>query len=159
MPLPDLDSFDTVGGELAEYTAPTDSTTDLPGGADNNARANVAAMTRMMPRAYAVFLYNGSTVTIVEFDAVWGNDPLYKPTPARTSAGVFTLTYPATVPNARPALGTSSLNIRRGHGQVENGPGLQVCVERTSANVATARVFLGIGATDPTNKNVVVFLY
>jgi hypothetical protein len=158
MPLPDVDSFATLAGPLNQYSSVEDPTTDLPAVADNALRGDAAAMTHSATRGYWVFLYNGSTVTITEADAVWGSSPTYYPTPARTSAGLFTLTFPTTVPYVDSS-GTANVNLRRGWANIEGSP-LEAHVERTSANVVTVRVYTPstLAATDPTNFNVVVFM-
>lgn len=121
-PLPDSDSYSSLGGELNEARAVVDPTTDLPKDADCATRANAAAMTRLIHRGYAVFTRSGTTFTLVEYDAVWGNtNGTYAPVASYSSAGVIGILLPATVPDARNAGGTCNVNARRGHAWLEYG--------------------------------------
>lgn len=120
MALPSPTDFAAYGGKLKNYTAGIeDPTTDRDAKEVNQALSDLAMMTRMCPRAWCQF--NASNApSIVSHDAVWGNATLLAPTVARTSAGVFTLTWPATVLD--PLGEARSVNFRWGDGNVEARP-------------------------------------
>lgn len=109
--LPDKNSYQNLGGEIVDYSAVVDPTTDLGAAQDDDARADVAAMTRTAIRAYVTFTATTSP-TPTEHDAVWGNADLVAPTIIRSSAGVFIVTWPASVVDARGI--THSVNLRVG---------------------------------------------
>src|SRR4051812_24175431 len=105
MTLPDIDAISSYNGApsgiLADYAlAVQDPTTDVPAAGLTAMMASVAMATRMMPRAYCTFSTNGATCTLIEHEAVWGNSVSVQPTPARTSTGLFTVTWPASVADA-----------------------------------------------------------
>lgn len=156
MPLPDTDDFDTLGGPLNEYSPVEDATTDLPGAADNAARGNVAATTRVLFRGYVAFVWNGSTITIVDRDAVWGNDPSLDPVIVHAGTGVFTLTFPVTVPYVDGS-GTANVNLRRALAIVE-AFGIFIFPVMLAANeIAISCTNSSSAFTDPTNKTIVVW--
>lgn len=117
--LPDKATFSDYGGEKQDYAAPEDPTTDRSAAEMNPAFCDVAAMTRMIPRAMVEFYYSGGVATIVDHDAVWGNSDSVKPTVTRLSAGRYRVEFPATVVDA---LGdTYSVNLKRGWANTEDG--------------------------------------
>jgi len=156
MALPDKNIYNNLGGELTDYQPAEDPTTDLAAAADDDARSDVAAMTRIIVRAYVVFTVSGSTCTVVDQDSVWGNSLAVLPTIVRNSAGNYTITWPATVMDARGL--SHALNLRRGHGNVE--PGANVFVPQVSiptpntALVVTSRSSTE-AAADPSTAIVV----
>jgi hypothetical protein len=134
MSLPDKATFATLGGEISDYSAVEDPTTDLAGAFDSEARADVAAMTRMIPRAMVSYTTDGVTCTVVEHDAVWGSDLPVKPTVVLDLGygGKSVVTWPTTVTDARGVV--RALNLRRGVANVDQ-PGYTGSVARVSANV------------------------
>lgn len=134
MALPDKSTFASIGGEIIDFSAVEDPNTDLAGAFNSEVRADVAAMTRMIPRAYVAFTLSGTTCTVVEHDAVWGNDLAVVPTIVRTGTGAFTVTWPTTVTDARGTV--HSLNLRRGAVGVECA-GFFGSAKRASANSFT----------------------
>ncbi|KYF87779.1 hypothetical protein BE20_24860 [Sorangium cellulosum] len=155
MALPDKNDFAALGGELVDYSPPEDPTTDLSAEASNEARADTAAMTRMIERAFVSFTTNGSTATVTDHDAVWGNALAYKPTISRTGAGNYLVTWPTTVTDARGV--TRSLNLRFGVGNV--GESLfSASVIRVSANSMRIRITRNNAATDPDASTVVTMV-
>lgn len=103
MSLPDSNSFNSLGGELQDYAPVTDPTTDLSAEASNEMRCDVAAMTRTATRAIVKFTVSGGAVTIAntDFEAVYGNSLTYKPSGVVNGNGDYTITFPATVNDAR----------------------------------------------------------
>lgn len=158
MALPSPSDFAAYGGKLKNYTAGIeDPTTDRDAKAVNQALSDLAMMTRMCPRAWCQF--NASNApTIVSHDAVWGNATLLAPTVARTSAGVFTLTWPASIIDH---LGeTRSVSFRWGDSNVSDSTAKHsVQVKRTSANVATVYTYDAAGAAADISVPVDVVMY
>jgi hypothetical protein len=99
MTLPAVDSLALYGGALNNYRAPVDPTTDRDAAAMNKALASIAMMSHTAPRAYAKISTAATTGTMVllDHDAVWGDSPGVAPVLARTSQGIFTVTWPTTV--------------------------------------------------------------
>jgi len=93
MALPSIDSFDALGGAIIDYSEVLDSTTDLPAAASNAARADVAGMSILSPRARVHFTNDGTDATLLLGLSVVG--PV---TPAITKAGTayWQITFPAT---------------------------------------------------------------
>lgn len=94
--LPAIIDFDSLGGCLQNYAPVEDPTTDLDASADNETRANVAAMTQTLPRA----LCRGTldvAPSVAAHRAVWGNSGSVAPAIIRTSVGVFDVIWPASV--------------------------------------------------------------
>jgi hypothetical protein len=116
--LPSAATYDSYGGEKADYSPVEDTTTDRSADHEDEAFADVAAMTRMIPRAYVAFTTNGTTCSVVDHDAVWGNDVSVRPTVVRTALGIYTITWPSAVTDARGA--SRSINLRRGLANVED---------------------------------------
>lgn len=141
MTIPAIDSIDTFGGALNDYVlGVVDPTTDRPASGANQAYAGVAMMTHTAARCWATFVTAATTgaMTIADHDAVWGTS--VAPTPARTSQGIFTLTWPATVADELDV--NHSTNLRVGSlMSISGATALHVQVARTSATVITVRVY------------------
>ena len=153
MALPDKATFATLGGEITDYSDVEDPTTDLAGAFNSETRADVAAMTRMIPRAFVAFTTNGTTCTVVDHDAVWGGDLAVKPTVAYVSDGLYTVTWPTTITDARGVV--RALNLRRGQVNVESSPSCFGSAARLSANSYDAQ---SPGPSDPANPSDVISL-
>ncbi len=156
--LPDTDSFDTLGGELSNYAPVEDPTTDLDADADNKTRLDVAGMTETCARAWCCFVGNAATPTDPASNvhgAVWGSTAPVKPTVTRTGAGVYTITWPASVTDELSAAHT--VNLRRAWWNVE-GTTPYICTATPVANVVTFRVFTHAGvADDAAGVNLTVY--
>lgn len=97
MPLPNIDDFATLAGPLVNYTDVVDPTTDLPDYASNTARANNAAMTRMLERIAIEWTNDGVAGTVASFNSVIGNSSLYYPSFVRDNIGIWRLIWSPTV--------------------------------------------------------------
>lgn len=142
MTLPDVDDLNTVGGAKSNYHAVEDPTTDEDAAHRNIAFANAVAMTQTLPRAWARITLAATTGAMVRVAhaAVWGNSLGVAPTPARTSTGLFTLTWPTTVVD--PLGVTRTLNLRGAMRPNVRGSTLyHTMADITSANVCTFRIF------------------
>ena len=153
-PLPDVDSFASVGGALFNYgIGPIDTSTDRDAAGANVAYWDATAMTATCVRAWARFTLNGTaTPALVAHNSVWGNAVGVQPVGAYSgSTGVFTITWPVNVsdgiPNGLPGyIGPHTLNFRDGWANVIGATYFGRQVSITSANVATLYVFNSGGA-------------
>lgn len=154
MTLPDVDTFASFGGPKVNYSAVEDVTTDLDAVQVNGALCNVAMMTHTAIRAYRSYISAATTGAITDptfaHDALWGNASAVKPVMARTSQGIFTCTWPATVQDEGTVLGQSAtvhtLALRHGWLEPEAGAGPYFTQVTVSANVATLYVWDKTGA-------------
>lgn len=137
--LPEKQSYDGLGGDITDYAPVVDPTTDLPAVCSNETRVDVAAMTRMIGRAFATF-DNGGEVS--EHDAVWGNADSVKPVVVPLSTGRYQVTWPSSVVDARGV--TRALNLRVGLPSLETVAYIPA-VTRTAPNVFLVEVY-GIAA-------------
>lgn len=147
--LPDVDSFSAYGGELANYAPIEDATTDEDASWRNLYAMNVAAMTQTATRAWCAFVGHGTTPTDPASNvhgAVWGNALGVKPTMARSSTGVFTITYPTSVNDELNE--SHTVNLKRCWVNVEGATLYHVQATVTSPNVITVYVFNSAGAAN-----------
>lgn len=154
--LPNPASYDTYGGEKVDYQPAEDPTTDRSADQEDEAFADVSAMTRMVARAYVAFTTNGTTCTVIDSDAVWGGSSSPAPLSiTRTGAGAYTITWPASITDARG--NTQNVSLRRGLGNTE-AAGFAMAVARSAPNVFTAavRTLDTNTATDPSGVMIVV---
>ncbi len=149
MTFPAVDSLDTYGGAKVDLNPITDPTTDRPSAAVNEAYASVAAMTHTAVQCWARVTTAASTGAMVlsSHDAAWGNEVSVAPTLARTTTGVFTVTWPATVTDE---LGdTPTVALRAAARPNTEGATLYFAqAVKTSANVVTFYVFNSAGAAN-----------
>jgi hypothetical protein len=159
MALPDSATYDTYGGAKTNYAPVEDYSTDEDAADRNEYVADVAGMTHTAVRCWRRFLGNAVTPTDPGsnvFDNVWGNDLADKPTVARTGAGVYTVTYPATIVDDNGT--TRSINLRGGWANVEGSTLYFTTVTVTSPNVLTVRVFnTAFAANDAAGVTIAVF--
>lgn len=140
--LPGIDSLSSYGGAKTNDAPVEDNSTDESADHRNLYAANVAGMTQTVDRAWCRFVGHGTTPTDPASNvhaAVWGNGVSVKPVPARTGAGVYTITWPTSVTDE---LGVShTVNLRSAKWNVEGSTPYTLTVTLTSVNVATVRVF------------------
>ena len=147
MTLPDVDSLSVYGGALNDYFPVEDPSTDRAAAAANQGYASTAAATHTVGRAWVRFVTSATTpaLTIVNSnDSVWGNAIGVLPVLARVSAGVFTVTWPATIIDELGA--THTINLRRAEIMAEGATLIPVQCSATAANVVTVYVFTTAGA-------------
>ena len=159
MTAPDIDSLDTYGGALANYSPVTDPETDQDADAMNQCKASTAAMTHTASRCWARFISGDTFVVTPDFtsqnshDSMWGSLLAVRPVLARTGTGVYTLTWPSTVTDE---LGVShALNLRWATASFENQAAF-ASAEVTAVNVVTIRLFNTGGAAADFNGKVVL---
>jgi hypothetical protein len=160
--VPDIDDFTaTYGGAKSNYWPVEDPTTDEDAAVRNLYAMNVAYMTGMCPRAWVRFTGAATTgaMILVAHQSLWGNAVGVAPTLARTSAGLYTITWPTTVTDQ---LGTvHTLNFR---GSWTNVRDLSATWNDnsniTSANVCTVQMRNQAGtATDTTGLDSDVWVF
>jgi len=147
MTLPDVDSLSNYGGALSDYFPVEDPTTDRAAAAANQGYASAAAATHTIGRSWVRFVTSATApalTTVNSNDAVWGNAIGVLPVLARVSAGLFTITWPATVIDELGA--THTINLRRAEIMAEGGTLIPVQCTVTAANVVTVYVFTTAGA-------------
>jgi hypothetical protein len=155
MALPDANTYSTLGGELNNYQSPEDPTTDLDANADNEVRCDSAAASRMVGRAFVAF--TGSDQVVHQHDSVWGNDVSVLPVVGRSGAGVYTVTWPASVNDARG--NPHALNLRRALVIVEQDAHVWVGHPLiTAPNILSVKVYRSSteSAGEPTAQIVVL---
>lgn len=151
------DALATYGGQLFDYSAVIDPTRDRPASGANAAYAAVAGMTHTAIRAWVSMTVNGTaTPTLIAHDARWGNALAVQPTLARSSPGIYTVTWPANVSDEIPIgypgyTGPTPTALRGGWANLRIvATAFDLFVAATSANVATVTCFNVSGsAADP----------
>jgi hypothetical protein len=164
MTLPDIDDGATYGGvNLVDFggQAVVDPTTDRGASAVNPLVASAAMMTHTALRAWARITTAGTGApTLTAGDSVWNwaSNTNAAMVPTRTSAGKYTLTFPATVvdqiPSGAPGALVSphNLNLRAGWlpPVLFGGTLYQPVVNSIAGNVVTVWVLSGTTPTDTT---------
>lgn len=148
MSLPNKSTFNSIGGEINNYSPPTDPTTDLDAVADDIARADNAAMTRTIPRAWLLFTVTGGVVTILntDYDGVYGNAVSYKPIPTYLGGGDYIFDFPASIVDARGV--TQLVNLTYGKCNTESA-GYTIHAKRLSATQFSVKMTISGVFTDP----------
>jgi hypothetical protein len=153
--LPDVLSFDELGGVKTDYIPVIDPTTDLSALNLNLARDGVAQMSRTALRGWIRFATAATSGAMVlsDWETTWKADVSTLPVLARSTAGVFTLTLPASVLDA---LGnTHTINLRAASVSAETFP-IVVAASISSANVITVHVGTGSTLSDQAGTIVMV---
>lgn len=148
MPLPDVDDYSaTFGGSKQNYSPVEDPTTDEDAGVRNQYVADVAMMTNTVPRGWVRFTAAALTgsMVLVAHNANWGNAALYTPVLARTSAGQYTITLPASPLDALGGAHTTNVRAAWASHRSATAPFFVSSVP-TSANVITVYCYNQAGA-------------
>jgi hypothetical protein len=157
MTLPDIADLSTYGGAFNDYSPPVDSSTDKPAAAGNPEAADVAFMSHLTIRCGGRVTLSSTGAVFVAHDEGWNNtfNPT-APTPARSTTGTFTITYPTTIideiPAGSPGYNASGhvLNLRFAIAQAIAPATWSDCkAVVTSANVVTL-YFYGLSGGVPT---------
>lgn len=142
MGLPASDVIGTFGCPFTNSGLVSNPQTDLAASQFNQLCADTAGMTRTATRAWARFTTAASTgaMALNDFDTVWNEVTTNtNPVEARTSTGIFTLTFPATITDSLN--NTYTVNFRRAAVQVEGSALYFATCSVSSANVITCYVF------------------
>jgi|GEM_PF-2208077 len=155
--LPDTAGVSTFGGnEYADEDAVVDPETEVSATYLNRMTTQLAASAYTQHRAWARVSVTATVPTLEDHAAVWGDTPAVAPVVARTSAGIFTLTWPTSVDDLQATPEAHSVNIRAvvGH-SIDGASALVPRWTITSANVLTVTIHnLSAAATDPTMFSV-----
>lgn len=111
MTFPQSHTLADFGGVLNDLSPITDPTTDRPAAGANAAYGSVAAMTRVSGRAWVLFSASPTATTLVAHGAAWPTTAQVTPTLSRSSAGVYVISWPATVTDETGLTQTVSLAI------------------------------------------------
>ena len=144
--LPSISDLASFGGPKSNLTQVVDPVTDEDADDRNAAFANAAAVSHTLWRAWCSFYADNPPTDPVGtvHDAVWGGDVSVKPTVARTSAGLFTVTWPATITDLFAQSQSVSM---RGSGALVNFAGTggivphAITERNASPNVVTVRLY------------------
>lgn len=149
--LPDTASADTFGGTFANEDAVVDPETEVDASYFNRMIVQLVMGSYTATRARARCTVSGGVVTLAEHSAVWGDTAPVAPTAARTSAGLFTLTWAATYDDLQATPEAHSVNIRFPEASAyKSGAAMITNVRRTAANVLEVTTYDDAGAaTDP----------
>ncbi len=157
--LPEVSDITTFGGTMANFAPPEDPTTDLDCLYVNRWFAQLAMLSFTLPRAWARCTVAGAVISgPVDGDhgAVWGNTSGLKPTAARTSAGLFTLTWAASYNDLQAVPESHAVSFKSVIVTAYNGATAVISAAAvTSANVVTVRTWTDAGvAADPSEFSV-----
>lgn len=155
--LPETAGPSTFGGnEFVDEDAVVDAETEVSSTYFNRLTTQVAMASYTQDRAWCRVTVSGTAPTVAAHGAVWGDTPAVEPVPVRTGAGVYTLTWPASVDDLQATPEAHSVNIRAVTGQSHNAASALVPRwDITSANVLTVTFHnLSAAATDPTSFSV-----
>lgn len=158
MPLPDVDDLSTLGGEISDYRPVPDPTVERNATQSNAIAGNVAMMTAVAWRAWARCELRSGTQSVLAHAAVWGSTDGVKPTLARTSAGVYTVTWATTQTDA---LGDShATSIRCAACSVDSAAAKIAHVAITSANIVTVKVWdhAGVASDLAASESLTVYV-
>jgi len=148
MPLPDIDDYvATFGGSKQNYSPVEDPSTDEDAGVRNQYVADVAMMTNTASRGWIRFTAAATTgaMALVAHNANWGNAVQYAPALARTSAGIYTVTLPASPLDALGNAHTTNVRDAWVNHRSATTP-FFVNVVASSANVLTVYCYNAAGA-------------
>lgn len=137
MSLPEKNDYNSLGGELIDYSPVEDPSTDLAAEASNEMRCDIAAMTQTAIRAWVGFSVDGYGDPVVgnteqDYGAVYGRAIEYKPEILKSAPGTYTIIFPETIIDARGF--EKSLNIQCGFGNCESTEQL-TSVKRIASNM------------------------
>jgi hypothetical protein len=150
--LPDPTGPETYGPPLVDYDEVVDPTTEISSTKMEAWAVDTAAMTHVVPRAWA-YITGGATPVVTDHDAVWGDTNAVKPTVSRSGAGIFVVTWAATYDDLNPTTArkvSRSVSIRTAHAVVnaKATTAYPIQVGLTSANSVTVTIGTGASVDD-----------
>lgn len=90
---PETPDLSTFGAPYLDADAVVDPETEMAASAMNLLATQVVATGHTAPRAWALCTISGGVITLADHDAVWGSGAGVAPVAARSSAGVYTVTW------------------------------------------------------------------
>jgi hypothetical protein len=151
-----MSSLNTYGGIRENYAPILNPSTDYDANQIDEANADVAACTRTVSRGRIKLTLASTTPGLIlnDWETVWKESTDTLPILARSSTGVFTITFPTSVVDVLGVV--RSVNIRFSSvGNVEGATGL--AFTSPSVNVITLRTKLFNGTADDLAGSVVSF--
>ena len=161
MPAPDRDTISTYGGPYNDYSPAIDPTTDASSAGFNPMLSNVAMMLNVAPRAWVRFQPQGSSTPLLTSHwAMWGTGSSVAPVIARTTTGIYTVTWPTVVQDQVPQgylgfVGNHTTNLLASMGQTEGATFFMV-QGSASGNVGTYHIFGSSNTLDDPNGPVIL---
>lgn len=138
----DISTYGLPSGGFVDYQGlgVVDPTTDQGAAQFNVSAADLAQLTRLGGRAWCQITTSATTPTLVKHNAMWGNGGGVAPVIARSGAGIFTVTFPATVTD--PLGNSVTINLQDAHASIVGSSlaGFVQCAV-TAANVVTVYTF------------------
>ena len=157
--LPDILSADDCGLPKSNRSFVANPTTDVSYAEYEAAVVGVMALSHTAPRAHVLVDADGTSPVLTDHDAVWGDTVAVAPTLARTSAGIYTLTWASAYDDLNPTparAGEHTTNIRFAQATIaEATAGMIACT--WTANVLTVRTWNAAGAATDIDFSAVVY--
>jgi hypothetical protein len=159
MSLPDKSNIANYGGSRTNGTAKVNPRTDV-GAEDVNPLINDVGMLSVLGwRVWYAFSWTGTVIAVTGNDEMWnGTSGYVAPLGARTSAGIYTITYPTTVldfiGSTDPSGGivhTLSLRAAQAHDRNSGTTSYSVSAIPTSGNIITVYLRTGGALVDVNN--------
>lgn len=163
-PLPDNDTISTYGGQGKQNYGslpPSNQITDWDNTKLSPAVGNVAEMTLTAPR-FSCRLQLATTtggLSVLDWNAVWGNVTTTAPIPVRVTTGSFTITLPAQVSDEYSASigqpNTHTTQLKRGICSFEGNGTFGFCNVSAVGNVITIYTADHTGAASDMNGVII----
>lgn len=152
---PDRPTLATFLAPYRDANAVGNPESDLGSLALNRIVAQVVAVGMTNPIAWARCTISGSTITLADHSAVWGDTNAVKPTTARTSAGLYTVTWATTYFDLQAVPEEHSVNIRNAAVSGYGAAGMTFQRQITSTRQVTVRTYNSLfAATDCTEFEI-----
>lgn len=144
---PETPDLSTFGAPYLDADAVVDPETEMAAAAMNLLATQVVATGHTAPRAWARCTISAGVITLADHDAVWGSGGGVAPTAARSSAGVYTVTWAASYDDLQdvPESHATSLRALNATGHAAAGARI-VNASLTSAVVASVKAYDAAGA-------------
>lgn len=162
--LPNTSTPADYGAPKTDYSYVIDPETELSATELTRMQLDLAALSMTAPRAWALCTVSGGVITLADHSAVWGDSVSVAPVAARSDAGKFTVTWPATVTDLNPTVAdrvTYSVSLRTCSAVIHEcpaAPALFIYPSCTS-NVATIEVYAVSGSTPTDPNSFTVFVW
>lgn len=154
--LPEVADLDTFGGSFEDADAVVDPQTELSAAYFNRLVAQVAMLSHTAPRAWARCTVSGGVITLADHDAVWGAGAGVAPTPNRSGAGVYTVTWAASYDDLQATPESHNVSFRAAKASGDGAAARIVQGSLSSANVASVKSFDAAGAPVDVTEFVVM---
>jgi len=143
--LPEVASVSTFGGPFSNKDSVVDPETECDASFFNLLLVQLTMAGYTVPRAWARCTIAAAAITLADHSAVWGDTTGVKPTVARTSAGLYTVTWASTYDDLQATPETHSFAIRAVLASGANGTTAAIVNATFSGNVVTVRGFDAAG--------------